>query len=107
MDSVLGNKVSRLRGMYDITPDQVWIWQKVERIVTSLLEQYGYQEIRFPVLEKTQLFHSAIGEVTDVVEKEMFTFVSRKGESISMRPEGTASTVSVAFIPLPRRSYMT
>jgi histidyl-tRNA synthetase len=97
MDSVLGNKVSRLRGMYDITPDQIWVWQKVERIVTGLLEQYGYQEIRFPVLEKTELFHSAIGEVTDVVEKEMFTFESRKGESISMRPEGTASTVRLAL----------
>jgi len=93
----LSKKVSRLRGMYDITPDQVWVWQKVERIVTELLEQYGYQEIRFPVLEKTQLFHSAIGEVTDVVEKEMFSFETRKGESISMRPEGTASTVRLAL----------
>ncbi|TDR16843.1 histidine--tRNA ligase [Marinicella litoralis] len=93
----MSKKVSRLRGMYDITPDQVWVWQKVERIVTNLLEQYGYQEIRFPVLEKTQLFHSAIGEVTDVVEKEMFSFENRKGESISMRPEGTASTVRLAL----------
>lgn len=79
--------------MYDVTPDQVWIWQKLEDIVTSTLNQYGYQEIRFPILEKTNLFHSAIGEVTDVVEKEMFTFQTRKGESVSMRPEGTASTV--------------
>lgn len=79
--------------MYDVTPDQVWVWQKLEHIVTSVLNQYGYQEIRFPILEKTALFHSAIGEVTDVVEKEMFTFETRKGESISMRPEGTASTV--------------
>lgn len=93
----MSNKVSRLRGMYDITPDQVWVWQKVERIVTNILNQYGYQEIRFPVLEKTQLFHSAIGEVTDVVEKEMFTFESRKGESVSMRPEGTASTVRLVL----------
>lgn len=79
--------------MYDITPDQVWIWQKLEASITSVLNQYGYQEIRFPVLEKTALFHSSIGEVTDVVEKEMFSFETRKGESISMRPEGTASTV--------------
>ncbi len=90
---VLAIKVTRLRGMYDITPDEVWIWQRLEQIITDLLSQYGYQEIRFPILEKTQLFHSAIGEVTDVVEKEMFTFETRKGESISMRPEGTASTV--------------
>ncbi len=89
----MSSKVTRLRGMYDVTPDQVWVWQKLEDIVTSALNQYGYKEIRFPILEKTTLFHSAIGEVTDVVEKEMFTFKTRKGESISMRPEGTASTV--------------
>lgn len=93
----MSKKVNRLRGMYDITPDQIWVWQKVEHIVTSILERYGYQEIRFPVLEKTQLFHSAIGEVTDVVEKEMFSFENRKGESVSMRPEGTASTVRLAL----------
>lgn len=83
--------------MYDVTPDQVWVWQKVESIVLDILNQYGYQEIRFPVLEKTSLFHSAIGEVTDVVEKEMFSFKNRKGESVSMRPEGTASTVRLAI----------
>lgn len=85
--------MKRLRGMYDVTPERVWVWQKLEAIVTSLLKQYGYQEIRFPLLEKTALFHSAIGEVTDVVEKEMFTFTDRKNVSISLRPEGTASTV--------------
>lgn len=83
--------------MYDVTPDQVWVWQRLENIITTLLKQYGYQEIRFPVLEKTALFHSSIGEVTDVVEKEMFTFETRKGESISMRPEGTASTVRLVL----------
>jgi histidyl-tRNA synthetase len=93
----LGKKINRLRGMYDVTPDQVWIWQKVEAIVTGILNEYGYQEIRFPVLEETALFHSAIGEVTDVVEKEMFSFTDRKGKSISMRPEGTASTVRLAL----------
>lgn len=85
--------MKRLRGMYDVTPERVWVWQKLEAIVTGLLKQYGYQEIRFPLLEKTALFHSAIGEVTDVVEKEMFTFTDRKNVSISLRPEGTASTV--------------
>ncbi|MCF6299559.1 MAG: histidine--tRNA ligase [Proteobacteria bacterium] len=83
--------------MYDVIPDEVWIWQKLEGITKKLLNSYGYQEIRFPVLEKTELFHSSIGEVTDVVEKEMFSFPSRKGESISMRPEGTASTVRMAL----------
>ncbi len=93
----MSNKITRLRGMYDVTPDQVWVWQRLENTVTSILQQYGYQEIRFPILEKTALFHSAIGEVTDVVEKEMFTFETRKGESISMRPEGTASTVRMVL----------
>lgn len=93
----MSKTVERLRGMYDVTPDQVWVWQKLEATVTQILQQYGYQEIRFPILEKTALFHSAIGEVTDVVEKEMFTFDSRKGESISMRPEGTASTVRMVL----------
>ncbi len=83
--------------MYDVTPDQVWVWQRLESIITAILQQYGYQEIRFPILEKTVLFHSAIGEVTDVVEKEMFTFETRKGESVSMRPEGTASTVRMVL----------
>jgi len=83
--------------MYDVTPDQVWVWQKLEHTITAILSQYGYQEIRFPVLEKTTLFHSSIGEVTDVVEKEMFTFQTRKGESVSLRPEGTASTVRMAL----------
>ena len=93
----MSKKISRLRGMYDVTPEQVWVWQRLEHIITSILQQYGYQEIRFPILEKTALFHSAIGEVTDVVEKEMFTFTTRKGESISMRPEGTASTVRMVL----------
>ncbi len=83
--------------MYDVTPDQVWVWQKLEATVTRILSEYGYQEIRFPILEETALFHSAIGEVTDVVEKEMFTFENRKGVSVSMRPEGTASTVRLAL----------
>ncbi len=83
--------------MYDVTPDQVWVWQRLEHIITTLLKQYGYQEIRFPILEKTDLFHAAIGEVTDVVEKEMFSFETRGGDSVSMRPEGTASTVRMVL----------
>lgn len=79
--------------MYDVTPDHIWVWQRLEHIVTTLLNQYGYQEIRFPILEKTALFHSAIGEITDVVEKEMFSFTTRGGDEVSMRPEGTASAV--------------
>lgn len=85
--------VSRLRGMYDVLPDEVWIWQKVESIVQKVFHSYYFQEIRLPLLERTALFHSTIGESTDVVEKEMFSFDSRSGNSISLRPEGTAGCV--------------
>ncbi len=79
--------------MYDVVPEQVWIWQRLERIASEILNSYGYQEIRFPVVELTELFTAAVGESTDVVSKEMFTFANRKGVSISLRPEGTASVV--------------
>lgn len=93
----LSKKVTRLRGMYDVLPDDVWIWQRLEKVIVELLSQYGYREIRFPILEQTALFQSAIGEVTDVVEKEMFSFQGRSGDAISMRPEGTASVVRAAL----------
>ncbi len=85
--------MSRLRGMYDTLPSEVWIWQRVEAIVQQVFHSYYFQEIRFPLLEKTELFHTAIGESTDVVEKEMFSFDNRSGHSISLRPEGTAGCV--------------
>jgi len=83
--------------MYDITPEEVWIWQRLEKLVTDTLDAYGYQQVRFPVVEHTALFHTAIGEATDVVEKEMYTFENRKGESFSLRPEGTASVVRLVL----------
>lgn len=86
-------KINRLRGMYDILPSEIWIWQKVEKIVSEVFHSYNFQEIRFPILESTSLFHTAIGEATDVVEKEMFSFDNRSGNSISLRPEGTAGCV--------------
>lgn len=85
--------INRVRGMYDITPNDSWLWENLEHSVITILKSYGYQQVRFPVVEKTALFHSSIGESTDVVEKEMFTFPDRKGESLSLRPEGTASVV--------------
>lgn len=93
----MSKKVTRLRGMYDVLPDDVWVWQRLEKTIIELLSQYGYREIRFPMLEQSALFQSAIGEVTDVVEKEMFSFQSRSGDAISMRPEGTASVVRAAL----------
>lgn len=79
--------------MYDVLPEESWIWQRIERIVEETFQSYSYKQIRFPIVEKTQLFHTTIGEATDVVEKEMFSFESRSGSSISLRPEGTAGCV--------------
>lgn len=79
--------------MYDTLPDDMWIWQKIESIVNQVFHSYNFQEIRFPLLEETALFHSAIGEATDVVDKEMFSFESRSNKKISLRPEGTAGCV--------------
>src|SRR4029078_11060493 len=68
-------------------------WCHLEDILRQIVVSYGYQEIRFPILEKTRLFQRTIGEVTDIVEKEMYTFEDRNGESITLRPEGTAGCV--------------
>ena len=82
--------------MNDVLPDQTPIWHYLEDACRDLLAAYAYQEIRFPVLELTQLFKRSIGEVTDIVAKEMYTFEDRNGDSLSLRPEGTASCVRAA-----------
>lgn len=79
--------------MYDVLPEQSWVWQTIEKEVSELFSGYGFNQIRLPVVEKTELFFTAIGEATDVVEKEMYTFESRSGNSLSLRPEGTAGCV--------------
>lgn len=79
--------------MNDLLPEQSVQWQYVERAVRECVASYGYQEIRFPIVESTDLFKRSIGEVTDIVEKEMYTFDDRNGDSITLRPEGTASCV--------------
>jgi len=86
-------KIQSIRGMNDLLPDQSPVWQYLEQTITGLLQRYGYREIRFPVLETTDLFKRSIGEVTDIVEKEMYTFTDRNGDSITLRPEGTAGCV--------------
>lgn len=86
-------KIQSIRGMNDILPADISVWQYLEDTVSRVLGRYGYQEIRFPIVEQTDLFKRSIGEVTDIVEKEMYTFDDRNGESITMRPEGTASCV--------------
>jgi histidyl-tRNA synthetase len=82
--------------MNDILPEQSPVWQYVEGSIRKVLSQYGYQEIRMPVVEQTDLFKRSIGEVTDIVEKEMYTFEDRNGDSLTLRPEGTAGCVRAA-----------
>ena len=79
-----------VRGMRDILPDVSGRWREVEEVVVDVLDRYGYTEIRLPLIEATELFSRGVGEATDLVEKEMFTFADRKGKSLSLRPEGTA-----------------
>lgn len=82
--------------MNDILPEQTPVWQFLETTARKVLRQYGYQEIRMPVVEQTDLFRRSIGEVTDIVEKEMYTFEDRNGDSLTLRPEGTAGCVRAA-----------
>lgn len=86
-------KLQAIRGMNDLVPADSSVWQYLESTVADVLQSYGYQEIRFPILEPTELFKRSIGEVTDIVEKEMYTFDDRSGDSVTLRPEGTASCV--------------
>ena len=80
-----------IRGFRDILPEQIRLWQKVEKLAVELFTAFGYEEIRIPVLEKTDLFARSIGEATDIVEKEMYTFDDRNGDKLTLRPEATAS----------------
>ncbi|MCJ1880296.1 MULTISPECIES: histidine--tRNA ligase [Pseudomonas] len=89
----MSKSLQAIRGMNDILPDQTPAWRYLERTFADLLDAYGYSEIRMPILEFTELFARGIGEGTDVVDKEMYTFLDRNGESLTMRPEGTAGCV--------------
>ena len=89
--------IRAIRGMSDILPGDSYLWQHLESTVASLLDRYGYREIRLPVVEQTQLFSRAIGEVTDIVEREMYTFLDRNEDSLTLRPEGTAGCVRAAL----------
>jgi histidyl-tRNA synthetase len=87
-------KLSGVKGMNDLLPAEAYHWEYVEKTVVSLAKTYGYQNIRTPIVEHTELFHRGIGEVTDIVEKEMYSFEDRlNGEQLTMRPEGTAAVV--------------
>lgn len=89
--------IRSVRGMNDILPEVTPYWQQVEAALRHVLTGYGYQEIRFPIVEKTELFSRSIGEVTDIVEKEMYTFTDRNGDSLTLRPEGTAGCLRAAM----------
>jgi histidyl-tRNA synthetase len=89
----MADTLQAIRGMNDTLPQHSRIWQFVEDSMRAVLDSYGYREIRLPIVEKTELFKRSIGEVTDIVEKEMYTFVDRNGDSLTLRPEGTAGCV--------------
>ena len=90
-------KIQAIRGVKDIMPDEIEKWRWVENKANQVFTRYGFKEIRLPIFEKTKLFSRGIGETTDIVEKEMYTFEDRGGEKVTLRPEGTASVVR-AFI---------
>jgi histidyl-tRNA synthetase len=89
--------IQPIRGMNDILPDATPVWQWVEATARAVFESYGYHELRVPVVERTELFSRSIGEVTDIVEKEMYSFRDRNGDQLSLRPEATASCVRAAI----------
>lgn len=89
----MSKHIQAVRGMNDILPNQTPYWQLIESQLRHLTASYGYGELRFPIVESTNLFKRTIGEVTDIVEKEMYTFEDRNGDSLSLRPEGTAGCV--------------
>ena len=85
--------IQTIRGFRDILPGDTELWQTIEQTASDLFKDFGFKEIRVPIIEKTELFARSIGEVTDIVEKEMYTFPDRKGEKLTLRPEATASVV--------------
>ena len=89
----MSKEIQAIRGMNDCLPQDTPVWQYVEQMIRQTVSSYGYDEIRFPIVEMTELFKRSIGEVTDIVEKEMYTFEDRNGDSLTLRPEGTACCV--------------
>ena len=89
----MAKNIQAIRGMHDILPDQSGLWLLLEARIMGVLARYGYREIRTPIAEMTELFRRSIGDVTDIVEKEMYTFDDRNGDSLTLRPEGTAGCV--------------
>lgn len=90
-------KIKAIRGMNDYFPNETIFWQNIEKIFKKILNNYGYKEIRLPIIEQTNLFQRAIGNITDVIEKQMYTFKNCKGKSLTLRPEGTASCIRASI----------
>jgi histidyl-tRNA synthetase len=104
-------KFNSLKGIKDIFPPEIFIWQKIEEISRAVFRKYGYHEIRLPIIEHTEIFTRSIGETSDIVEKEMYTFTDKAGRSVTLRPEGTAPFVR-AYVqnhlynePSPQKFY--
>ena len=91
------NGVRPIRGMNDVLPAEIGLWQHLEAVLRELVAMYGYEEIRVPIVEHTDLFKRSIGEFTDIVEKEMYTFVDQGGDSLTLRPEATAGIARAAI----------
>ncbi len=104
-------KYNALKGMQDILPPDIYIWQKVEEAAKDVFSVYGFQELRAPIIESTDIFIRSIGETTDIVEKEMYTFSDKAGRSITLRPEGTAPVVRCYVenrlynLPVPQKFF--
>jgi histidyl-tRNA synthetase len=94
----MSDKIAGIRGMSDILPEDTPVWQHVEQVLMETVQAYGYRELRVPVVERTELFKRSIGEVTDIVEKEMYTFDDRNEESLTLRPEATAGIVRAGIV---------
>src|SRR5579859_5278184 len=90
-------RINSLPGTADLTAPRIRLWQSLEQAARKVYPSFGYQEIRVPVIERTDLFVRSVGETTDIVEKEMFSFTTRGGDAVSLRPEGTAGVVR-AFV---------
>ncbi|MCY4043680.1 MAG: histidine--tRNA ligase [Cellvibrionales bacterium] len=93
----MAKKIQNIKGMVDLLPEQTPVWQFIEKNINEVVTSFGFEEIRLPIVEYTDLFKRSIGEVTDIVEKEMYTFNDRNEESLTLRPEGTASCVRAAM----------
>src|ERR1019366_5815775 len=93
----LTNPIQPVRGMNDVLPAEIGAWQHLEQVARGIFESYGYEEMRVPILEHTELFERSIGEFTDIVEKEMYTFQDIGGDSLTLRPEATAGIVRAAI----------